>query len=89
MIVGSGQVGTQPTAAVAELPPNVQLDGVVGTGPASSNGTGTPSNGSGGGSSGQGGSGDNNSKGNGALSTQPDSFAAIAVALFAFVAALL
>nr|ABD61573.1 copper radical oxidase [Phanerodontia chrysosporium] len=43
--VGSGQIGTQPTAAIAELPPSVRLDSAKGTGAGSSttggNGTST------------------------------------------------
>lgn len=46
VIVGNGQVGTQPTAAAAALPASVRLDSVSGTGSTSSNSTGS-SNGSG------------------------------------------
>jgi hypothetical protein len=82
VIVGNGQVGTQPTAPPASLPSSVQLDGVVGTGPSSANGTGSPSNGSDNG--GQGGSpGGTNTHDNGAFSMPAGSFAATVIALFA------
>ncbi|EKM53182.1 uncharacterized protein PHACADRAFT_259359 [Phanerochaete carnosa HHB-10118-sp] len=38
VIVGSGQIGTQPTAALAELPPSVGLASAQGTGGGSSSG---------------------------------------------------
>lgn len=86
VIVGSGQVETQPTSDAAVLPESVQLDGVSGTGPGSSNSTGTPSNGS---NTTGSGSPSNTNTHNGALSTHASTLVASSVALFALAAILL
>jgi hypothetical protein len=44
VIVGNGQVGTQPTSAAVELPPSVRLDGAQGTGAGSSSSSSGSSN---------------------------------------------
>ena len=62
VIVGNGNIGPQPTAAIAQLPANVRVDSAKGTGPSpsgSSSGNGTNTSGSGG----SGGSGSGSSNG--------------------------
>ncbi|KAF9807896.1 hypothetical protein IEO21_08035 [Rhodonia placenta] len=43
VLIGSGEIGTQPTAAVSTLPPSVRLNNVSGSGSGSANSTSTAS----------------------------------------------